>query len=131
MKHLLSTFVAILSVMFTYSSCSNHDDTVNNPLAGTLWSFDDEVTVFEKNEFTRYIEFVDDNAVKVWDTDTGNVYTGTYTYEGYNVTFSNLHDAYWDRYYIGATFTSKSLTISFSHDEDYKTGPYFETYTRE
>lgn len=131
MKHLLSTFVAILSVMFTYSSCSNHDDTVNNPLAGTLWSFDDEVTVFEKNEFTRYIEFVDDNTVKVWDTDMGNVYTGTYTYEGYNVTFSNLHDAYWDWYYIGATFTSKSLTISFSLDEDYKTGPYYETYTKE
>lgn len=122
----------VLSAITMSFSCSKDDDTSENPnpLKGTLWYVEDEVTVFEKNEFTRYIEFVDNTTVQIWDTDGNGPYYGTYTIDGNKVIFNNLYDRYWDRYYISATYTSRSLTVAFSFDEQHKTGPYHETYTK-
>ena len=89
-----------------------------------------EVTVFEKNEFTRYIEFVDNTTVQIWDTDGHGPYHGTYTVNGNKVYFKNLHDRYWGRYYISATYTSRSLTVGFSYNAEHTTGPYYDTYTK-
>ncbi|MBQ1199653.1 MAG: hypothetical protein IIW05_01330 [Paludibacteraceae bacterium] len=123
----------VLSAITMSFSCSKDDDTFENPnpLKGTLWYVEDEVTVFEKNEFTRYIEFVDNTTVKIWDTDGHGPYNGTYTINGNKVIFNNLHDRYWDRYYISATYTSRSLTVAFSYDKQHETGPYYDTYTKE
>lgn len=121
----------LLSAITMTFSCSKNDDVLANPLKGTLWYVEDEVTVFEKNEFTRYIEFVDNTTVKIWDTDGNGPYKGTYTINGNTVTFNNLHDRYWGRYYISATYTSRSLTVGFSFDAEHKTGPYYDTYTKE
>lgn len=131
MKHLLFIFASTLVAMFMLSSCSNEDETSANPLKSTLWSFDDEVSVFEKDYFTRYIEFVDESTVKVWDTDNGQVYTGKYKVDGNNVTFYNLHDTYWGWYYISGVFSSNSLTISYSYKENQTGGIYHNTYTKE
>ena len=123
----------VLSAITMSFSCSKDDDTLGNPnpLKGTLWYVEDEVTVFEKHEFTRYIEFVDNTTVKIWDTSGHGPYNGTYTINGNKVIFNNLYDRYWYRYYISATYTSRSLTVAFSFDEQHETGPYYETYTKE
>ena len=131
MKKLISSMLLCITVALSVSSCSNDEENLNNPLNSTLWSFEDEVTVINKHEFTRYIEFIDDSTVKIWDTDNGNIYTGTYTVNGNKVTFSNLYDAYWMRYYIDGTFTSKSLTVSFSYDKEQTTNLSYDTYTKE
>lgn len=131
MKNFFSLLFIVSLTLVTMHSCSKDDNRSGNSLDGTLWSCDDEVTVFEPNYFTRYIEFVDDKTVKIWDTDTGNAYTGTYKINGSGVTFYNLNDAYWNRFYIDGTFTSNSLTVSFSYDAEYTTGPYHETYIKE
>ena len=117
MKKIVSLLM-LLSTSFLITSCSKEDDgQSNNPLKGTIWSFEDEVTVINPNYFTRYIEFVDQNTVQVWDTDNnGRIYTGTYTVNGNKVLFHNLHDTYWDWYYVDGTFSSKSLTISYSYN---------------
>lgn len=131
MKKLFVHLLLCVAGVLVFSSCSKEkSEQLNNPLISTLWSYDDEVTVFDKHEFTRYIEFIDGKTVKIWDTEHGTTYTGSYTINGTKVTFNNLTDTYWGRYYISGTFTSSSLTISFSYDKDYATGPYQETYVK-
>ena len=98
------------------TSCNKED--LDNPLKGTLWSFDDEVTVFEKNEFTRYIEFVDGKNVQVWDTDGHGPYYGTYVVNSANneVIFNDLYDDYWGYQVVKAKYTSRSLTVYIKYD---------------
>ncbi|MBO5984181.1 MAG: hypothetical protein J6P90_04070 [Rikenellaceae bacterium] len=110
------------------ASCEK-GDVVSNSLSGTLWSFDDEVTVFEKNEFTRYIEFVDDKTVKIWDTDGHGPYSGTYIVDGNNITFNNIYDKYWGYYYVKATYTTRSLTVYIKYDG--LDNLYSDVYTKE
>lgn len=130
MKKKFNCLFVIMLSLIVLSGCSS-DDELKNPLEATLWSFDDEIVVFEKHEFTRYIEFVDEQTVKVWDTNNGTVYTGTYQVSGNSIIFHNLTDAYWDWHYIGGTFSSNSVTISYSYDKEHVTGPYYQTYTKE
>lgn len=104
-KFFCLTFLCVILGLF--ASCEKSDE-VSNPLVGTLWSFDDE-SVF--GEFTRYIEFIDNKNVKMWDDDGHGPYFGTYSIDGSNITFSNIHNTYWDFYYVNGTYTSKSLTI--------------------
>jgi hypothetical protein len=53
----------LCAVMVGFVSCEKEDDAAN-PLKGTLWSYDDEVTVWgEKELLTHYIEFVDNKAL--------------------------------------------------------------------
>ena len=101
-------------------------------MKGTLWSFDDEVTVFEKNEFTRYIEFVDKTNVQVWDTQGHGPYSGTYTVNSENneVYFNNLYDKYWGYQIVKATYTPRSLTIYIKYD-DLDRLYTSDTYTKE
>ncbi len=137
MKVKLLSLMLILASCVCFSSCSDDEDdkssgnSIGNSLKGTLWYVDDEVTVFgKKNEFTRYIEFVDNTTVQIWDTDGHGPYYGTYTVNGNKVYFKNLHDRYWGRYYISATYTSRSLTVGYSFNAEHTTGPYYETYTK-
>jgi hypothetical protein len=127
------SLMLILASCVCLSSCSDDEDdkSIGNSLEGTLWYVDDEVTVFEKNEFTRYIEFVDNTIVKIWDTDGHGPYYGTYTVNGNKVYFKDLHDRYWDRYYSSATFSSRSMTVAHFWDAEQKVGPYYDTYTKE
>ena len=137
MKVKLLSLMLILASCVCFSSCSDDEDdkssgnSIGNSLKGTLWYVDDEVTVFgKKNEFTRYVEFVDNTTVQIWDTDGHGPYYGTYTVNGNKVYFKNLHDRYWGRYYISATYTSRSLTVGYSFNAEHTTGPYYETYTK-
>lgn len=118
----------LCTLMGGFCSCTK-DENSSNPLKGTLWSFDDEVTVFEKNEFTRYIEFIDDTNVKMWDTDGHGPYSGTYSVDGNNITFSNIYDKYWGYYYVKATYTSRSLTLYKKYDG--LDNLYSDVYTKE
>jgi hypothetical protein len=132
MKVKLLSLMLILASCVCFSSCSDDEDdkSIGNSLKGTLWYVDDEVTVFEKNEFTRYIEFVDNTTVQIWDTDGHGPYYGTYTVNGNKVYFKNLHDRYWGLYYISATYTSRSLTVGYSFNAEHTTGPYYDTYIK-
>ena len=116
----------LCATITAFISCEKEE---SNPLKGTLWSFDDEVTVFEKNEFTRYVEFIDDTNVKVWDTDGHGPYSGTYTVNGDAVTFFNLFDKYWGYHYVKATYTSRSLTVYIKYDKI--DNLYSDVYTKE
>lgn len=123
----------LCATMVGFASCEK-EDGVANPLKGTLWSYDDEVTVFEKNEFTRYIEFVDGQNVKIWDTDGHGPYSGTYRVAGNTVYFQDLYNSYWRQYYVKASFTSRSLTLYFSYEHSADTGygqMYNDVYTKE
>ena len=129
MKKFFSVMLLCATVVLSFTACSD-DEEMTNSLQGTLWSFDDKVTVFEESEFTRYIEFTDGRNVKIWDTDGNGPYSGTYTVNGNAVTFHNLHDRYWRRYYIDGVFSTRSLTVNFSYDEAHE-NIYDETYTKE
>ena len=132
MKVKFLSLMLILASCVCFSSCSDDDDdnSMGNSLVGTLWYVDDEVMVFDKNEFTRYIEFVDKTTVQIWDTDGHGPYYGTYTVNGNKVYFKDLHDRYWGRYYISATYTSRSITVAYSFNAEHTTGPYYDTYTK-
>lgn len=123
MKNFLK-FLTLLTITSIYISCSKE---AQNPLKNTLWS-DEDTTILTNQEFTRYIEFIDETTVKVWDTYNGYTYTGTYTTNGNNVTFHNLHDSYWGWDYIEGTFSSKSLTITYSTTSTHNS---YNTYTKE
>lgn len=127
MKRILVLMLALAS-MVCMVSCTKESGSTN-PLAGTLWSVED-VTVLGKNEYTRYIEFVDDTTVKVWDTDNNQTHTGTYTVNGNSVKFKNLYDDYWWWYYLEGTFTSKSLTVTYAY-HDANGSKHSVTYTKE
>lgn len=130
MKKIFLLFL-MLTTSFFMVSCSEDDENGGNPLVGTLWAYDD-VTAFTQTPYTSYIEFIDGNTVKVWDTYSSSVIcTGTYSIEGNKITFYNLHHNYWDRYYMYATYSAKSLTIYYSFDKDYSTGPYSDTYIKQ
>ena len=123
----------LCATLVGFVSCEKENGS-DNPLKGTLWSYDDEVTVFEKNEFTRYIEFVDNQNVNIWDTDGSGPYTGTYKVDGNTVYFYNLYNAYWLQYYVKGTFTSRSMTVYFSYDYSPDTGYgnlYNDVFTKE
>ncbi len=115
-------------MLASFISCEKNDSN-SNSLSGTLWSFDDEVTVFEKNEFTRYVEFVDDTNVSIWDTDGSGPYSGIYSINGETVYFNNLYDKYWGRYYVKATYTSNRLTVYFKYEG--LDNLYTDVYTKE
>ena len=93
------------------------NDLPKNPLAGTLWSYDD-VTSLGKEQYTRYIEFLDETNVRIWDTNnmsSNAVATGTYSISGSNVTFNGVWSKYWMKYYIRATFTSNTITAYYKY----------------
>lgn len=122
-KQTLSLLLFLVTCVFL-TSCSNEngDEPIKNPLSGSLWSFNDNV-LYENEKFTRYIEFVDDKIVKVWDTfegSFGGVYSGTYSVEGNKVRFSNLYDKYWWWSYVEGTFTSNTMKVLYKYpDDDY------------
>ena len=130
MKKMLLFTLIILSCI----SCSNdkEDELSQNPLKDTLWSLNEStIGLFgDKDEYIRYIEFVGNNNVRIWDTYNNTVYSGTYMVYGNTVEFNNLYDRYWRRYYIDGTFTSRSLTVSFSPDAEH-TFTHSDTYTKE
>lgn len=134
MKTKLLTLALLFTSLINLTSCSNDkDELLSNPLSDTLWSLN-EVTsgLFgENDEYTRYIEFVGNNNVKIWDTYNNNVYYGTYRVIGNRVEFYDLYDKYWWRYYIDGTFSARSLTVNFSYDVEDTTRTYNDTYTKE
>lgn len=125
MKKMLFMMFVITSLI-SFSSCSE-DEVQANPLEGTLWSVEDEV--FDR--FTRYIEFIDDNSVKVWDTNGHGPFYGTYTIINNKVYFTKLIDKYWGWEYVEGTFTSRSLTVGHKYSDSSSTNLYYETYTKE
>ena len=118
----------ILVTCIGFSSCSEEDEILSNPLKGTLWSVKDGVTLFSKEDIIRYIEFIDDKNVNVWDSYNKDVYRGTYSIEGNKVTFHNLYDSYWNWYYVNGTFSSNSLTLAHSYDKGDTKNLYYITY---
>ena len=135
MKTKLLTLVLLLTSIVSFSSCSNdiEDELSNNPLRDTLWSLEEVTSGFwgGKDEYVRYIEFVGNSNVKIWDTYNNNVYNGTYKVNGNKVEFYNLHDKYWLRYYVDGTFSTRSLTVNFSYKANDKTSTFSDTYTKE
>lgn len=134
MKTKFFQLLFVLGLSINFIACTNGEEGINNqpdenknPLAETLWSCEDEIEVMEL-KFTRYIEFIDETRVQMWLSDEGKIYQGTYTIKDKTVTFHNMQDRSF--YYIDATFTSNTLTVSFSIDEAHETGPYYEIYTK-
>ena len=133
MKKLFS----VLALMFLitsnsfFCSCSDDDEqNGSNPLVGTVWSLNDYASG-SKEYYVRYVEFVSENTVNIWDTFSGSkIWSGKYRIEGNKVYFQNLYHGYWKVYYMYATFTSKSLTMYFSFDENDSTAPYSDTYLK-
>ena len=131
-KSFLMTVLLITVTSMTLVSCSKEDpepEVENHPLSGTLWSCEDYASL-AKEEYTRYIEFIDEKQVKVWDTYNGREYNGSYTLTGNKIVFHNLYDAYWMWYYVSANFTSHSLTLSYSYNKN-QSNLYKETYRKE
>ena len=112
-QSLLITMLLMIATSMAFVSCSE-DETSGNPLAGTIWSVD-EGYASGSGSYTRYIEFVNESKVKVWETTLwGGTYTGTYTISGNNITFSNLRD---DNYkFINGTYYGNSLKVYLQYD---------------
>jgi hypothetical protein len=81
----------LCAIIVTVTSCDN-DDELSNSLQGTIWtaSYVDELFV---------IEFESVNKVSGYRADSnghikGDVYYGTYTTNGNNITFNNFYIAF-------------------------------------
>ena len=103
----------LCATAFVFYSCSK--DNTSNPLEGTLWSHD-SITSLLNIRYTKYVEFIDDSNVKIWDSYTNTSYVGTYTIDGNTIKFYNLYNSYWKEHYAKGSFTSNSVTIHYYYD---------------
>ncbi len=114
----------LCATLLGFTSCGNDEDD-NNPLKGTLWSYEDnEKAVI----LTRYVEFFDDRYVKIWDTHGGGPYIGKYEIMLNTIYFDELYNAFWGQYYITGKFTDRSLTVYYSYKYNPNSGEHGELY---
>jgi hypothetical protein len=101
----------LCAIIVTVTSCDN-DDELSNSLQGTIWtaSYVDELFV---------IEFESVNKVSGYRADSnghikGDVYYGTYTTNGDNITFNNFYIVnFYKFYFTDGTITGNNMKLNY------------------
>ena len=101
----------LCATIITVASCDN-DDELSNSLQGTIWtaSYGDELFV---------IEFESVNKVSGYRADSnehikGDVYYGTYTTNGDNITFNNFYIVnFYKFYFTYGTITGNNMKLNY------------------